>query len=123
MIGYTTIGSNDLPKAIAFYDALLTDLGASQVMNNGRMVIWSKDIGVGMIAVCIPFDENPATVSNGGMVALNVGSKETVERTYRRALELGATDEGPPGPRGDLLYGAYFRDLDGHKLMAFCLNG
>lgn len=122
MIGYTTLGSNDLPRAIAFYDALLADLGATQIMNDGRIVIWSKDVGVGMLGICKPYDEKPATTGNGVMVALNVGSKEAVDQTYNKALELGATDEGAPGPRGDLLYGGYFRDLDGNKMLAFCLG-
>jgi hypothetical protein len=31
MLGYTTIGTNDLPRATAFYDALLAEIGATQL--------------------------------------------------------------------------------------------
>ena len=125
MIGYTTLGTNDLPKAIVYYDALLGDLGASQIANDGRIVLWTKAAGEPMLAVCTPYDGKPATVGNGVMVALNVGTKELVHQIYTKALELGSPSEGEPGPRGDndILYGGYFRDLDGNKLFAFCFSG
>jgi predicted lactoylglutathione lyase len=56
------------------------------------------------------------------MVALRVDSKATVDALHRKALELGGTDEGAPGPRGDGFYAGYFRDLDGNKLNAFFLG-
>ena len=56
------------------------------------------------------------------MVALVVDSNDKVDRIYAKALELGATDEGPAGPRGDTFYAGYFRDLDGNKLNVFCFN-
>ena len=121
MVGYVTLGSNDLERAVAFYDALLAELGAKQVMNDGRIVIWSKEPGAPMLAVGTPHDERPATVGNGVMVALGAGSKEMARQLHAKALELGGSDEGPPGPRGDAgFYGGYFRDLDGNKLCAFC---
>lgn len=124
MIGYATLGTNDMEKALAFYDALLGPIGASQFMNDGRMVIYGKEMGVGMVAICTPFDENPATVGNGAMVALNVGTKDAVNAMHAKALELGGADEGAPGPRGDgPFYGGYFRDLDGNKLCACCFGG
>jgi predicted lactoylglutathione lyase len=124
MIGYTTLGTNDLDRAVAFYDALLAEFGAGQMMNDGRIVIWAaKDSQGGMFAVCTPYDEQAATVGNGVMVALNAGSQEKVNSLYAKALELGATDEGEPGPRGEGgFYGAYFRDLDGNKLAAFTMG-
>ena len=57
------------------------------------------------------------------MVALAVGSTEKVDEIYAKALELGGTDEGAPGLRGDTFYAGYFRDLDGNKLNAFCMTG
>jgi len=87
-------------------------------------VIYGKEMGVGMVAICTPFDENPATVGNGTMVALNVETKDAVNAMHAKALELGAVDEGAPGPRGDgPFYGGYFRDLDGNKLCACCFGG
>lgn len=124
MIGYTTLGTNDLVRAIAFYDALLAEFGATQIMNDGRIVIWAAEGSTGgMLAVCTPHDEQAATVGNGIMVALSAGSKDKVASLHARALELGATDEGEPGPRGEGgFYGAYFRDLDGNKLAAFVMG-
>jgi predicted lactoylglutathione lyase len=69
-----------------------------------------------------PFDGNPATVGNGVMVALRMDSNEKVDALYRKAIELGAKDEGAPGPRGDGFYAGYFRDPDGNKLNAFCMG-
>ena len=119
MVGYTTLGSNDLERAIAFYDALLESLSMKQIMNDGRMVVWASEMGKGMLAVCKPYDEQGASVGNGTMVALNAGSPEAVKALHARALELGATDEGEPGPRGGMGHFGYFRDLDGNKLCAF----
>jgi predicted lactoylglutathione lyase len=70
-----------------------------------------------------PYDGKPATVGNGVMVALAAGSRDNVDALYRKAMELGGKDEGPPGPRGHSgFYAAYFRDLDGNKLNAFCVG-
>jgi predicted lactoylglutathione lyase len=123
MVGYVTLGSNDLERAVSFYDALLGELGAKQFMNDGRMVIWGRDMGVGMLAVCTPYDEGRASVGNGVMVALTAEAREGVDRLHAKALELGGSDEGAPGPRGDgRFYGGYFRDLAGNKLCAFCFG-
>ena len=123
MIGYTTLGTNDLPKAIKFYDALLADLNAKQIINDGRIVVWAGE-GSGFVAVCKPYDEKPATVGNGTMVALNVGNKEKINAMHKKALSLGGTNEGDPGPRGggDSFYGGYFRDLDGNKFVLFMIG-
>ena len=123
MIGYVTIGTNDLARAEKFYDALLAELGGKRVMTNDRMRMYAAGQGQAMIAVCTPYDKNQATVGNGNMVALAAGSKEAVHRIYEKALSLGATDEGPPGPRSAAFYGGYFRDPDGNKLVAFTFGG
>ena len=123
MVGYTTFGTNDLDRAIAFYDALLGEFGAKQIMNTGRLVLWGKEMGNGMFAICKPYDEKPATVGNGAMVAFNMESKDGVQKLHAKALELGATDEGAPGERGPGFYGAYFRDQDGNKFCGFCIGG
>ncbi len=123
MVGYVTLGPNDLDKAVAFYDALLSDRGCKQVINDGRMVVWAGE-GGGMLAVCTPHDEQKASVGNGVMVALAAGSNEMAKKLYTKARELGATDEGEPGPRaGGGFYGGYFRDLDGNKLVAYHIGG
>ncbi|MHB8528120.1 MAG: VOC family protein [Caulobacteraceae bacterium] len=119
MIGYTTLGSNDFEKARAFYDALLPELGGKRAMGFERMQLYSGKNGGGMVAVCSPYDEKPASVGNGTMVALNAATRQEVDRTYAKAIALGGSDEGPPGLRGETFYGAYFRDLDGNKLCVF----
>jgi predicted lactoylglutathione lyase len=125
MIGYVTLGTNDFDKAKNFYDALLGDIGAKRAMETDRIVLWAKQPGTPMLAVCKPFDEKKATAGNGTMVGIAAESKEQVNQIYAKALELGGTDEGPPGPRGDdgAFYGGYFRDLDGNKLVAFIFGG
>jgi catechol 2,3-dioxygenase-like lactoylglutathione lyase family enzyme len=122
MIGYVTLGTNDLPRATAFYDALLAEVGIQRIMDFGRGYAWGSAMDKPALGVMIPFDQQPATAGNGTMVAIVVDSKEKVDRLYRKALELGAKDEGPAGPRGEGFYAGYFRDLDGNKLNAFCMG-
>ncbi|MCH8201783.1 MAG: VOC family protein [Proteobacteria bacterium] len=119
MIGYVTLGTNDLEKAAAFYDALLGELGASRMMEAETFIAWGTGPGSPAVSVIKPQDGNPATVGNGVMVALAVDSTEKVDQIHAKALELGAADEGAPGERGPGFYAAYFRDLDGNKLNAF----
>lgn len=119
MIGYVTIGTNDLGRAAAYYDALLGEIGAARALELERLVTWSTGEGSPLFGVIVPFDGNPATPGNGAMVALAVDSKEAVDRLYAKALELGGTDEGAPGERMPGFYAAYFRDLDGNKLDFF----
>ena len=119
MVGYTTIGSNDLPRATAFFDALFSEFGAKQLMNNGRMVMYGKSFGNGILAVCTPFDKQKATSGNGVMIALNMETEDAVHKLHAKALALGAKDEGAPGQRGPGFYGGYFRDLDGNKICGF----
>jgi catechol 2,3-dioxygenase-like lactoylglutathione lyase family enzyme len=123
MIGYVTLGTNDLPKATAFYDALMAELGAKQFMSDGRMVLWGTEGGPPLVGICIPYDEKTAGHGNGAMVALNAGTKEMVHTLHAKALELGGTDEGAPGERSGAFYGGYFRDLDGNKFVAFVMGG
>lgn len=120
MIGYVTIGTNDLPRAAAFYDALFAEIGAKRMMETTEFVAWSVEPGKPGLGVTRPFDKRPATVGNGVMVALEAANPAQVAALHRKALELGAADEGAPGPRGEEgFYAAYFRDLDGNKLNFF----
>jgi catechol 2,3-dioxygenase-like lactoylglutathione lyase family enzyme len=122
MIGYVTVGTNDLPRAARFYDELLALLGAKRFMEFDTFIAWSVAPDKPGIAATKPYDGNPATVGNGMMVALAVNSKEMVHKVYDKAIALGAKDEGPAGPRGDNFYAGYFRDLDGNKLNVFCMT-
>ncbi len=124
MIGYANIGTNDLSKATAFYDALFGEIGIGRLMEfpTGAVAYggaWDKP----MLAVGPPYDGKPATVGNGTMIALVMDERAKVDALHAKALALGGTDEGAPGVRGEegnqAFYGAYFRDLDGNKFCAF----
>ena len=121
MIGYVTLGTNNKDKAVKFYDELLQEIGAGRFMETERFTAYSAGQDKPGIGITIPFDGKPATVGNGTMIALQVDNPEKVNSLYKKAIALGAKDEGKPGPRGDSgFYAAYFRDLDGNKLNVFC---
>jgi catechol 2,3-dioxygenase-like lactoylglutathione lyase family enzyme len=120
MIGYVTLGTNDLLRAAAFYDKLLALIGAARTMEFERGIVWGVAPDRPALGIMTPFDGKPASVGNGVMVALAVDSHEKVDLVYNKALELGGADEGPAGPRGETYYAGYFRDLDGNKLNVFC---
>jgi hypothetical protein len=96
MIGYATLGTNDLPRAAAFYDALLAELGAKRLWDYNRGIGWGVAPDKPSLGIMKPYDGNAATVGNGVMIALIVDSREKVDRVHRKALELGK-DERPAG--------------------------
>jgi catechol 2,3-dioxygenase-like lactoylglutathione lyase family enzyme len=120
MIGYALVGTNDLARAAAFYDAVLGELGAKRFMQMERFVSWRTSEESAGFGVCMPYDNKSASVGNGTMIALLANTPEQVQAVYSKAIELGGKDEGPPGTRFGNFYAAYFRDLDGNKLNAFC---
>lgn len=122
MIGYVTLGTNDLERAVAFYDALLAEVGARRFMEEESFVAWAVSPDKPALSVTRPYDGKAATAGNGTMVALAVDSPESVHRVYDKAIELGARDEGAAGPRFAGFYAGYFRDLDGNKLNVFCIT-
>jgi predicted lactoylglutathione lyase len=123
MIGYVTLGTHDIDRAAAFYDALLAEIGATRMMSSDRFIAWTVSPRSPGLSVTYPHDGEPATVGNGTMVALYVGSRDKVDAVHAKAVALGAVDEGAPGPRGDSgFYAGYFRDLDGNKLNVFCMG-
>jgi predicted lactoylglutathione lyase len=122
MIGYVTLGTNDIARAGRFYDELLSVVGAKRTMETEKFVAWGNSPGGAMLFVIKPADGNEATVGNGVMVALSAKSSEEVDKIYRKAISLGAKDEGPAGPRGEGFYAGYFRDSDGNKLCAFFMG-
>ena len=119
MIGYVTLGTNDLQKAAPFYDALAAELGVGRMMEFDTFIAWGAPGGAAGIGLTKPFDGNPASVGNGVMVALAAKDADQVQRLYDIALANGGTCEGPPGDRGGGFHAGYFRDLDGNKLNAF----
>jgi catechol 2,3-dioxygenase-like lactoylglutathione lyase family enzyme len=124
MIGYVTLGTDDLDRSRAFYDALLGEIGASRLMQmDSGFTLYGTGWGQPGVAVTRPYDGKPAVAGNGNMVSLVVDRREKVDRLHALALELGGSDEGPPGVRGEegdrAFYGAYFRDPDGNKFCVF----
>ena len=121
MIGYVTLGTNDVEKAAKFYDELLAVIGAKRFMEMDNFIAWAVNPNMPALSVTKPYDGNPATAGNGVMISLAADSPEMVDKIYNKAIELGAQDEGPAGPRGDNFYAGYFRDMDENKLNAFCM--
>lgn len=126
MIGYVTLGTDDIDRARAFYDALLGTIGAKRLMQfadeDGGFTMWGTSMAKPAIVVTSPYDKQPQHIGNGNMIAIVVDEPAKVDAFHAKALELGASDEGAPGYRGDPSFGyyfAYFRDPDGHKLAAF----
>ncbi len=126
MIGYVTLGTNDFPRAVAYYDALFATIGISRCMEEENyFVAWGASLDDPALSITIPYDKKKATVGNGTMVALYLESTQKVDEFYKKALELGGSDEGKPGFRpadaNNGFYAGYFRDIDGNKLNAFCM--
>ena len=123
MIGYVVLGTNDLDRAASFYDALLAEMGVTRMMEFGeRGYAWAAAMDKPMLCIMEPYDGQPATVGNGVMAGIAAESRDQVDRIHHKAMELGGTNEGPPGllaEGGDGFYAAYFRDLDGNKLDVF----
>lgn len=122
MIGYVTVGTNDLPRAAKFYDAIAAEMDTPRMMEFDGFVAWGKPGGPAGIAVIKPYDGKAASVGNGVMVAFEAKDKDQVQRLYDIALANGGACEGPPGPRGEGFYAGYFRDPDGNKLNAFVMG-
>jgi len=119
MIGYATVGSKDLDKAVSFYNELLALVDGSILMEMDRIKFYGTGAGGAMLAVCTPSDEGMQSCGNGQMVAIPGGSIEGANALYNKAIELGATDAGAPGQRFPFFYGGYVFDLDGNKLCFF----
>ena len=123
MIGYVTLGTNDLARGAVFYDAIAAELGTARMMEWDGAIAWGTPGGGAGVALMKPFDGNAASVGNGVMVAFEAKDEAQVDRLHAIALEQGGSCEGAPGPRGDSFYAAYFRDPDGNKLNAFTMKG
>jgi catechol 2,3-dioxygenase-like lactoylglutathione lyase family enzyme len=128
MIGYVTLGTNDLERAAKFYDPIAAEMGVGRMMEFDSFIAWGDMGGGAGIAATKPFDGKEASTGNGTMVALQAKDRDQVKRLYDIALANGGSCEGEPGPRGEpdengmVFYAAYFRDPDGNKLNAFLMD-
>ncbi len=124
MIGYVTIGSNNIERSCAFYDAALAPLGYARTFCEGGWAGYGpggKKEGL-EIYIAAPANGQPATLGNGSMLAFKAPSRTTVEAFHAAALANGGIDEGGPGVRGEYdppFYGAYVRDPEGNKFAAY----
>ena len=130
MIGYVTLGSNDLPRARDYFDALLGTIGAKRLMQfpeeEGGFTMYGTGMASPAIVITSPYDKQGAECGNGNMIAIPFDTQDKVDAFHATAIELGGSDEGAPGYRGDPKFGyyfAYFRDPDGHKIAAFNVPG
>ncbi len=123
MIGYATLGTNDFEKANDFYNALFGEIGAKRVVEDAHLTLWGTKRGGALLGVIKPYNKEQATIGNGTMVALGLENPEMVAKLHAKALSLGGTDEGAPGPRGKRgTVFAYFRDPEGHKLAFYSMS-
>ncbi|MEL7939524.1 MULTISPECIES: VOC family protein [Pseudomonas] len=121
---HVTVGSNDLPRARAFYDRVLAPLGLKRLADLGdNGSIWGVDSPA--FFVLRPANGQPATVGNGVTLSFAAPSRAAIDACHAAALADGGRDEGAPGPRNwaPNAYAAYFRDLDGNKIAAYCFQG
>lgn len=122
MFSHATIGTNDLDRAVAFYDAFFAALGIERFfLADGHAGYGEADSD--QVWIMMPFDGNPATVGNGTHIAFLAKRRDQVDAAYAAALAHGGTDEGAPGVRPQYhanYYGAYMRDPDGNKIQAVC---
>ena len=118
MFSHVMIGTNDLPRAQAFYDAVLGTLGVAPGHLDRHRVFWRTPTGV--FSVSLPIDGQPATVGNGSTLGFACQSPEQVQALHAAGLAHGGrTCEDPPGVRegpAGKLYLAYLRDPDGNKI-------
>jgi catechol 2,3-dioxygenase-like lactoylglutathione lyase family enzyme len=120
MIGFVMIGTNDLDKAIKFYDALLQVIDLQRTVINEKYAGYSSKKNSGNIEFYVtnPVNKEKATYGNGTQISFVVDSKETVDNFYNLGIKLGGKNEGAPGIRSDDYY-CYIRDLDKNKICVF----
>ena len=122
MFSFITLGTNNLKKSKFFYDELLISINILNIEKDDSYVGYAKKSNLSHVEFYLmkPHNNKDATFGNGTMITFSIGSKEGVINFYNLALKLGAKDEGLPGPRHNEHFYAYFRDLDGNKICAYC---
>ena len=125
IISFVMVGTNNLEKSIKFYDAIFVHLGIKKIISTEKYVGYGHVNEPHEVKLYItkPYNEKPATIGNGTMIALLAETREAVDKFHAAAIENGAIDEGSPGIRTDCNYYCYVRDLDGNKITAKCIEG
>ncbi len=119
MIAYSTLGTNDMDRAIAFYDAVFGALGATRELTTPAWTRYGRAGERSKVCLVTPFDRRHATSGNGAMLAFEAPNPAAVDAFHAAALAQGGSDEGAPGVREGTHYAAYVRDPDGNKLCTF----
>lgn len=126
MIGYVMVGTNNLDKAIIFYDEVLKIINLTRKDTDEVCAGYTQNNGDGSIEFYVtkPANKKTATFGNGTQVSFLVSSRELVDKFHEIALKAGGTSEGSGGerPEGSGVYYSYIRDLDGNKICAFTNN-
>lgn len=125
MLSGVCFGTNDLDRAVAFYDAVLPIIGLTRTMKDDVEAGYGLEGETPVFWVLIPFNREPATFGNGTQAMFRVEDQALVDAFHEKVLALGGTDEGAPGPRSysEGYYGAYCRDHDGNKLHVAVVPG
>jgi len=122
MIINICMGTQNLARGAAFYDAIAAEIGLVRYMETEKAIGWRNPaMGIGL-AITLPYDGNPATIGNGTMASIGAANSAQVDKIHALAMAHGGTDEGAPGLRPNGFYAAYFRDPDGNKLNAVALG-
>ncbi|MGF1561469.1 MAG: VOC family protein [Geminicoccaceae bacterium] len=119
ILSHVSLGTNDVPRAAAFYDAVLGAMGIGRVMEHGEAIAYGRQFPEFWIQA--PHDGGLATCANGVHVAFLAASKAEVDAFHKAGVKAGAREDGAPGPRphyGAPYYGCFLYDLDGHKIEA-----
>ena len=121
MVGFVMVGTNDLDKAINFYDSILDVIDLKMVGKTDTYASYAPKNNLEAIEfyVTIPFNNEKATIGNGTQISFYIDSKKKVDTFHSLALSLGAKDEGAPGERYEGEYYSYLRDLDGNKICGY----
>jgi len=126
MIGYVMVGTNNLDKAIIFYDEVLKIINLIRKDTDEVCAGYTQTNGDGNIEFYVtkPANMKTATFGNGTQVSFLVSSREIVDKFHEVGLKAGGTSEGSGGerPEGSGVYYSYIRDLDGNKICAFTNN-
>ena len=124
MIRFVTLGTNNLKKSSDFYDEILKILDIIRVEEEERYVGYAKEKTdkLAYFYIMSPFNKDKATIGNGTMISFDAQTPEKINEIHKKAIELGAINEGDPGPRHGENYYGYFRDLDGNKICVFAEN-
>ncbi|KNC65568.1 VOC family protein [Pseudoalteromonas ardens] len=125
MFSHISVGTNDLDKAMAFYDAVFSEIGVSRAKQGDGWAAYGDygELGIGVFWLFKPFNGDPATAGNGTNIAFMAPTRKSVDAFYAAALENGGECAGKPGIREEdhpNFYAAFIRDVDNNKIVVVC---